>query len=108
MNLNEKLEKLGISSWRGKEFNPLGETEIKRIEKELRSNFPEDYRQFLTTYGESDFEEYVEYSNGNGAIYFQNHSIGWDESGEIENPKLASCFRFADNFSSFICGLEIQ
>lgn len=43
-----------------------------------------------------------------GAIYFQNHSIGWDESGDIENSKLKSCFRFADSFSSFIYGLEIK
>ena len=46
--------------------------------------------------------------DGFGAIYFQNHSIGWDEYDDIENSKLESCFRFADSFSSFIYGLEIK
>ena len=157
MNLTEKLEKLGINPCGEKEFSPLSEREIKRIEIELKTVLPEDYRQFLATYGESDFEEYAGYSTDNGgiypgtffgkniekaiseyrerlpaliipinedaannliclslrkddfgAIYFQNHSIGWDEYDDIENSKLESCFRFADSFSSFIYGLEIK
>ncbi|BAY85056.1 hypothetical protein NIES267_45540 [Calothrix parasitica NIES-267] len=157
MDLTEKLEKLGINSCREEKFSPLSEKEIKRIEIKLGTVFPEDYRQFLATYGESDFEEYAECSTDNGgispgtffgkniehaisehkerlpvlmipinedaannliclslrkddfgAIYFQSHSIGWDESGDIENSKLESCFRFADSFSNFICRLVIQ
>lgn len=156
MNLDEKLNNLGISACGEREFNPLSKIEISNIELRLGTVFPEDYQKFLASYGESDFEECAYYStngggifpgtffgknieraileyrerlpeliipinedaannlicislikNDFGAIYFHNHSIWYDDSGDI-NSKLRSYFRFADSFSNFIFGLEIQ
>ena len=39
------------------EFLPIGEEELVRAEDALNCRFPEDYRKFVTTFGEGEFNE---------------------------------------------------
>ena len=39
------------------EFIPIGEEELVRAEDALNCRFPEDYRNFVTTFGEGEFNE---------------------------------------------------
>lgn len=42
-----------------------------------------------------------------GAIFFQSHSVGWDDSlGDMDAAKFATLIRVAPDFGSFICELE--
>jgi SMI1-KNR4 cell-wall len=69
MNWKEKLQKLGITPLNTVDFAPLNMAEIERIETHLGVKLPDDFRLFLSTYGEADFEEFIYFPTNGGPVY---------------------------------------
>jgi len=70
--LAEKLAKLGLEPYGGKEFQPASPEEIAGLEKTIGARLPEDYRQFLLAYGPSTFSALVNCTPAAEPLYF-----GW-------------------------------
>ena len=46
-------------------------------------------------------------SDSLGAVYFQSHSVGWDDTlDDVDAAKFATLVRVAPDFGTFICELE--
>ncbi|MGL4465787.1 MAG: SMI1/KNR4 family protein [Planctomycetia bacterium] len=50
-----RLKELGIEPMNSEVFDPVSESELMQIEKEIGSTLPYDYRWFLSRYGRSIF-----------------------------------------------------
>jgi hypothetical protein len=57
--LEAKLKALGIKPFRGSTFNPATQSDLHQIEQLLGARLPDDYRHFLTKFGECGFERNV-------------------------------------------------
>lgn len=68
MKLTDKLIDLGITPANGDQFEPLSETAVDQFERHLGKSLPDDYRFFLLTYGESDFEVYAVFQTSGGGV----------------------------------------
>lgn len=56
----------------GGSFVPLNEEEISKVEEWLGSSLPSEYRVFLATFGECDFDGWASFSTDQLSV-----SVGW-------------------------------
>lgn len=62
MSIRNQLGILGLTPVEGGSFAPLTEQEISEVEALLDARLPSEYRVFLETFGESDFDGWVSFS----------------------------------------------
>lgn len=91
--IEDKFRLLGGIVPIGKAFAPMTEEELHSIETDLGESLPEDYRDFLLTYGAASFGELVEFR------LRDSHPIHPVEG----NPMPISCYKkgpFSDFYGS--------
>jgi len=66
MAWKSRLHELGISPLGGETFSPLSETDLEMIEERVGRKLPDEFREFLSQFGECDFEEYAVFPTGGG------------------------------------------
>lgn len=90
IEMEKQLTELGISTIRDKQVD---EGYLKIIEERFKVSFPEGYRQFLLRYGNSSFEQDIQFravektswSNDNNLGSFGSFFVIDDETNNLEN-----------------------
>lgn len=68
MPWKSRLHELGIAPLSGDTFSPLSEADLAKIEKRVGRKLPDDYREFLSQFGDCDLDEYAVFPTDGGGV----------------------------------------
>lgn len=68
MPWKSRLDELGITPLGGDTFSPLSEADLEMIEERVGQKLPDDFREFLSQFGECDLEEYAVFPTDGGGV----------------------------------------